>query len=200
MRKFYYKMIYIYYRLINLPSFILNKVKIGVNLRLRGKLFIKKCGDNAGESIIIGNNVCINSSLSANPIGGSCKTIFNVRNKGRIVIGDGVGISNTAIVSDSEVYIDENANIGAGTCIYDTDFHSLNPEIRLNGDTDIKTKPVHIGKCVFVGGHTIILKGVTIGDGAVIGAGSVVTKSIPADCIAAGNPCKVIRYVNNEIN
>ena len=75
------------------------------------------------------------------------------------------------------------------------DFHSLNPKIRLNGDTDIRTKPVHIGKSVFVGGHSIILKGVSIGDGSVIGAGSVVIKSIPAGEIWAGNPARFIRKV-----
>ena len=65
----------------------------------------------------------------------------------------------------------------------------------MNGDTDIRTKPVHIGENVFIGGHCVILKGVTIGDGAVIGAGSVVTKSIPAGEIWAGNPAKFIRKV-----
>lgn len=194
MRKLYCNIIYLYYRLINTPRLLINHVKVGKGLCLRGMMFIKRGGSCTGE-ILIGNNVHINSSIAANPIGGFCKTIFNVRNKGRIVIGDGVGISNTAIVSDSEIYIGESTNIGAGTCIYDTDFHSLNPEIRLNGDTNIKTRPIHIGKSVFIGGHVIILKGVVIGDGAVIGAGSVVTKSVPAGEIWAGNPAKFVGKV-----
>lgn len=195
MRKLYYNILYLYYRLINAPRMLVNHVKVGRNLCLRGKLFIKRGGNSTKSVIVIGNNVCINSSMESNPIGGFNKTILNVRNNGKIIIADGVGLSNTAIVSDSEVFIDEYANIGAGTCIYDTDFHSLNPEIRLNEDTDIQTKPVHIGKCVFVGGHSIILKGVTIGDGAVIGAGSVVTKDIPAGEIWGGNPAKFIKMV-----
>ena len=193
MRKLYHKVIYLYYRLINTPSLLVNNVKVGANLRLRGRLFIKRGSNSVGNSIIIGNNVSINSSIEANPIGGFCKTIFNVRKNGRIIICDNVGISNTAIVSDSNVFIDEYANIGAGTCIYDTDFHSINPNIRLNGDTDVKTKPIHIGKRVFVGAHSIIMKGVSIGDNSVIGAGSVVTKSIPADEIWAGNPIRFIK-------
>ena len=51
-----------------------------------------------------------------------------------------------------------------------------------------------------IGAHSVILKGVTIGARTIIGAGSVVTKSIPADCVAVGNPCKVIRKLNNAIN
>lgn len=196
MRKLYQTIIFFYYRLINTPCLFLNRVKIGDNLRLRGILFIKRGGKNHKESsIIIGDNVCINSSMAANPIGGAYKTILNVRNKGRIIIANGVGISNAAIVSDSEVFIGEYSNIGAGTCIYDTDFHSLNPNIRLNGDTDIRTKPIHIGKYVFIGGQSMILKGVSIGDCSVVGAGSVVTKSIPAGEIWAGNPARFIKKV-----
>lgn len=195
MRKLYYNILYLYYRLINAPRMLINHVKVGRNLCLRGKLFIKRGGKCQRNSIVIGNQVCINSSMESNPIGGFNKTILNVRNNGKIIIADGVGLSNTAIVSDSLVFIDEYANIGAGTCIYDTDFHSLNYEVRLNGDTDIRTKPVHIGKYVFIGGHSIILKGVTIGDGAVVGAGSVVTKDIPSGEIWGGNPAKFIKKV-----
>lgn len=104
-------------------------------------------------------------------------------------------MSNTAIVSDSQVLIDEFANIGAGSIIYDTDFHSLDSSERLNGDKDVKTKPVYIGKRVFIGGHSIILKGVSIGNDAVIGAGSVVTHDVPKGEIWAGNPAKFIRKV-----
>ena len=60
--------------------------------------------------------------------------------------------------------------------------------------------PIFIEDDVWIGAHSIILKGVTIGARSIIGAGSVVTKSIPADCVAAGNPCKVIRKLNNAIN
>lgn len=78
--------------------------------------------------------------------------------------------------------------VGADTCIGDTDDH---PE-RL----DTKPAPVVIGDNVFIGMHCLILKGVTIGENSIIGAGSVVTKDIPANCVAAGVPCKVIRYLD----
>lgn len=82
--------------------------------------------------------------------------------------------------------------------IYDTDFHSLDPTIRLSKTMDIisaKWGKVSIGNHVFIGAHTTILKGITIGDNSVIGACSVVTKNIPSNEIWAGNPAKYIAKI-----
>ena len=79
----------------------------------------------------------------------------------------------------------------------DTDFHSVNPDCRLNGNTDIPASPVTIGKRVFLGSNVTILKGVTIGDEAVVGAGSIVTKDIPDNAIVCGvNLIKKFRSVH----
>lgn len=182
------------FRFLNLPGMIINSVQMGVSCHLRGCIYIRNLGKKG--SIHIGNHVNINSSMKADPIGGQTKTILYVLGNGSIKIGDGVGLSNTAIVSESAVTIGEYTNIGGGTKIYDTDFHSIRPDERLNGDTNVKSAQITIGKGVFIGGHCIILKGVTIGDGAVIGAGSVVTKDIPAGEIWAGNPAKCVGKVN----
>ncbi len=72
--------------------------------------------------------------------------------------------------------------------------------IRRSSGEGTLSAPIFIEDDVWIGAHSIILKGVTIGARSIIGAGSVVTKSIPADCVAAGNPCKVIRKLNNAIN
>ena len=74
--------------------------------------------------------------------------------------------------------------------IIDNDFHSLSPEQR---DIQPPSKPITIGDNVWLGGHVIVLPGVTIGDGSVIGAGSVVTGDIPPRSLAVGTPAKVIR-------
>ena len=100
-------------------------------------------------------------------------------------------------------------NIGADCMILDTDCHSLDWSNRgKRGGKDeqgrsvdhmnTKTAPVVIEDDVMIGARSIILKGVTIGARSVIGAGSVVTKSIPADCVAGGNPCRVIRKKENN--
>lgn len=90
----------------------------------------------------------------------------------------------------------------------DTDAHSLDYMVRRlrekNADgfgmdgLSAATAPIVIEDDVLIGTRCIILKGVTIGARSIIGSGSVVVKSIPADCIAAGNPCKIIRYINGK--
>lgn len=189
------KIAYAIFRFLNLYGILKNSVKVGQSCHFRGCVYFKNLGKK--NSICIGDHVSINSSMKADPIGGQTKTILYVRGNGSIKIGDGVGLSNTAIVSECAVSIGEYTNIGGGTKIYDTDFHSLRPEERLNGDANVKSAPITFGKRVFIGGHCIILKGVTIGDGAVVGAGSVVTKDIPAGEIWAGNPAKNVGKVYN---
>lgn len=193
-RKLFYSIIYGWYRLVNLPKVYMCGVNLGKNVHFRGQVYFKNVRGGKG-SITIGDNVNINSSMKADPIGGDTRTILYTRNKGRIFIEEGVGISNVTLVSDTSITIGAFSNLGGGVKVYDTDFHSIDSQIRLNGDTDIKSKSVIIGKRVFVGGHSIILKGVTIGDDAVVGAGSVVTKPIPSNEIWAGNPARFIRKV-----
>jgi acetyltransferase-like isoleucine patch superfamily enzyme len=96
------------------------------------------------------------------------------------------------------IKIGDNVKIGGGARIYDTDFHSIDPELRINPKTDFINKQkleVVIEDNVFIGAHATILKGVCIGKNSIIGASSVVTKNIPANEIWAGNPAKFIRNV-----
>lgn len=146
--------------------------------------------------LLLGDKVKFNSSQRSNPIGGDSKMIIDLGKTGVLTIGNNTGISNTAIIAHEKIDIGDNVKIGGSVKIYDTDFHALNPNLRLNSDTDIAiTKPIKIGDNVFIGAHTIILKGVTIGDNSIIGAGSVVTKSIPNNEIWAGNPAKFIKQI-----
>ena len=91
------------------------------------------------------------------------------------------------------VSIGARSIIGSDVAIWDTDVHVASAaERRKGGDTEARTRPVVIGSDVWVGARVIILKGVNIGDGALIGAGSVVTKDVPAGAFAAGNPARII--------
>ncbi len=86
--------------------------------------------------------------------------------------------------------------IGSGCLITDTDSHPLHWEDRLiNDDSKTKSKPIVIEDNVFIGARSIVLKGVTIGFGSVIGAGSVVTQSIPPNVVACGNPARIIKQL-----
>lgn len=169
--------------------FILKRIEYNDFPLINGRMFITNNG-----KIKIGSRVKINSSLSSNPIGGDTKTVLFADKGAKIEIGDFTGMSNCAIVSKVSVTIGSNVRIGGSTKIYDTDFHSLNLELRISKfDNDINSKPIIIEDGVFIGGHSIILKGVTIGERSVIGAGSVVTKNVPSNEIWAGNPAKFIK-------
>lgn len=109
----------------------------------------------------------------------------------KVIIGNQVGMSGVTITAHNTITIADKTLIGAGTLITDSDWHAIDPERR---HTEIgPTAPVHIGHNVLIGTRCVILKGVTIGADSVIGAGSIVTRDIPAGVIAAGNPCRVIK-------
>ena len=148
----------------------------------------------------IGKSFIMNNGKYNNVIGRQQPCYFVVGKKAHLEIGNNVGISATAIVCHLKIIIEDNVKIGGNCVIYDTDFHSLNiqqrtatPEITDN----ICKKPVTIKENAFIGGHCTILKGVTIGKNSIIGAGSVVTKSVPDNEIWGGNPAKFIRKTDN---
>jgi maltose O-acetyltransferase len=110
-----------------------------------------------------------------------------------ITLGDQVYFNfNCTILDVAAVSIGSRTLFGPGVQVY-TATHPLDYQERATGLE--YAKPISIGEDVWVGGGAIICPGVSIGDRAVIGAGSVVTKDIPADTLAAGNPCRVIRVL-----
>lgn len=124
-----------------------------------------------------------------------------------IVIGDGFGGSGVVICAATKVIIGDRVMIGANSTITDTDSHPIHFADRhplAHGQpaeyaySKTVSAPVVIEDDVFIGMHTLILKGVRIGRGAVIGAGSVVVKDIPAETIAAGNPARPLRKVSEQ--
>lgn len=100
---------------------------------------------------------------------------------------------NLTVVDDADIYIGDSVMIAPNVVIA-TGSHPICPELREKAYQ--YNLPVHIGNRVWIGAGAIILPGVTIGDNSVIGAGSVVTKDIPAGVIAVGNPCRVLREIN----
>lgn len=151
-----------------------------------------------GGNCIIGNNFRMNNNIQGNPIGRVQRCILFVNHGARLSIGNNVGMSSTAIVANHNIQIGDFVKIGGGVCIYDTDFHSLDAEIRKNPKLDGemgKRNSVIIGDNVFIGAHSTLLKGVTIGENSIVGACSVVTKSIPPNEIWAGNPAKYIKKI-----
>jgi acetyltransferase-like isoleucine patch superfamily enzyme len=111
----------------------------------------------------------------------------------RIEVGDRTEFNNNLMIKSegAGIRIGKDGLFGANVEIFDSNFHDLHPERRKAGTQ--RMAPVEIGDNVFVGMGVKILKGVTIGDDSVIGAGSVVSSSIPAGVVAAGSPARVVR-------
>jgi acetyltransferase-like isoleucine patch superfamily enzyme len=108
-----------------------------------------------------------------------------------LVIGDHVGITGSSIVCFDHISIGNNVLIGPGCSIIDTDGHSINPDERRTGFSI--SSPIIIEDDVFIGTKCIILKGVRIGEGSIIAAGSVVMDSVPSFTVVAGNPAQKYR-------
>lgn len=181
----------------------LSGFKFDFGMRIYGRPIIKGGGlfnYKIKHKIIIGNSFKCSNSINSNSIGLIQPCVFNVSNpNSKIIIGNNVGISGSTINATILVNIGSNVLIGSGCIISDTDSHPLSYIERRNNDfSNVKSRPINIGDDVFVGARSLILKGVTIGEKSIIGMGSVVTKDIPANCVAAGNPARVIRYLNDE--
>jgi len=182
--------------LVNCLVFRMKRVDCRTNLRnINGIVSVMGNG-----RVIINTGVRINSGSRKNPIGGDARLILVCHDGGEILIGKNAGLSNCTIVSRSRVLIEENVRIGGGVKIYDTDFHNIDPQLRLmeiSGSCQGLTKSIQIGCNAFIGAHSIILKGVTIGANSVVGAGSVITKDIPESEIWAGNPAVFVRKLSS---
>ncbi|CAH1206634.1 galactoside O-acetyltransferase [Vibrio harveyi] len=111
-------------------------------------------------------------------------------------LGDNVYANfNLTLVDDTHIYIGDHVMIGPNVTIA-TAGHPIDPELRR--DIAQFNIPVHIGNNVWIGANSVVLPGVTIGENSVIGAGSVVTKDIPANVVAVGNPCRVLREIGKH--
>ena len=164
------------------------KIEYGLKQNVIGNMSIYGKGN-----IKIGNNFMMTNDCNVNPISSNIKGAFYTEENAFVSIGDNVGMSATRLWISKRLTIGNNVKIGACTLLIDTDSHPIDYDIRRTSNEGTRASPITIEDDVWIGAHSIILKGVTIGARSIIGAGSVVTKDIPCDCIAAGNPCKVIK-------
>ena len=182
--------------------------------QLIGRLYLWSSGIEAGvkptlfglpivsraksSSIVVGDRAVLCSDSRFTALGVNHPVILRTLRRGsQIRLGNDVGLSGTVICAAQRVEIGNSTLIGANVTITDTDFHPIDPAGRryCNDDSKIRCAPVRLEDNVFVGAGSTILKGVTIGRNSVIGAGSVVTRSIPPNVVAAGNPCRPIGQI-----
>lgn len=167
----------------NRMKMLLVGVQYGRNVKFRGDTMFLR---TPGTIIKIGNNCTFNSCSLFNHRGLNHKCILETGSNGCISIGDNCGFSGVSIVSSIKVDIGNNVMCGANVIIGDRNDHE-------DKYPEFKPAPVIIKENVWIGMNCVIMKGVKIGENSIIGANSIVTKDIPANCIAAGNPCRIIK-------
>lgn len=185
---------------------IINRIRQSLKIRKRNKQIRNLILTGGGA---VGNNVSLNIAESGNLTIGKQVVILSsgieytqgyriaVLPDATLSIGDDTGMSQVSITCKESISIGSHCTIGAGTMIFDTNFHNTDWKVRRTHE-DIKTAktaPISIGDDCFIGARCIISKGVNIGARTIIAAGSVVVSDIPENCIAAGNPCKVIKKI-----
>lgn len=175
-----------------------NGVEIGKNMKIYNRIYFTK---HPTAQVIIGNNLVFISGDGFNPLCRNLRGCIYAGEGAKIKIENDVGISSACIRAKQYIKIGNNVNIGGDCILLDTDAHNMNYKIRRKRDGEdgrtANSAPIIIEDDVLIGARCIILKGVTIGAHSVIAAGSIVTKSIPKDCVAGGNPCKIIKNIRD---
>ena len=172
--------------------FRLNGIRFGRGLKAVG---IPSVNVSLGGAAAIGERFTIRTGCGNTEVG-SVGSRIRVGPKGILRIGDRVGASNATIVCEEAVEIGDDVLIGGGVQIFDTNFHSTDASIRTSvpdSRAEVRTAPVRIGARAFLGANTIVCKGATIGEEAVVAAGSVVVGDVPAGETWGGNPARRIK-------
>jgi hypothetical protein len=159
--------------------------------RVFGRPILQK---HRGSRIALGDGLTLRSWPRSNPLAPTHPVVLSTRSaQAEIVIGDDCGFTGTTLVADASIRIGNRVLVGGNASIVDTDFHPLTPEGRREDINAGTSRPIEIGDDVFIGMNSLILKGVTVGDGSVVGAGSVVSRNVPPHTIVAGNPATVVK-------
>lgn len=170
--------------LVSIISFF-RGIEIGINGAFYGLPHLRRY---RFSSIKIGNNCVFRSDHTSNLIGVNHACILSTHDeKAKIIIGDNCGFSGVTIGAATEIRIGNNVLCGANSVITDFDWH-----LNISGTNPA---PVIIHDNVWIGLNAVVLKGVEIGENSIIGANSLVVKNIPANVIAGGNPCKVLKQI-----
>jgi acetyltransferase-like isoleucine patch superfamily enzyme len=202
-------------------SFIINKIRHLAFLRRleKAKKYIKAGDSHFFKNFYLSVAKPVDKNIYLN-IGDDsildCKVIFETHT-GQVKVGNNAYIGASNIICKSKVEFGDNVFVAWGCYFYDHDSHSIDYREREKDITQqlldyragkhfienknwevVNTKPITIEANAWIGMNCIILKGVTIGEGAIIGAGSVVTRNIPAWTVAGGNPAKIIKEIPDE--
>ena len=180
-------------KLLNFIAYIKLKKTTIRSIGSSSKVSFMKINAKQNCEFFVGANSMIESS------------IFFDKENSQVIIGDNTFIGASTIICAKSISIGNDVLISWGCTIVDHNSHSLHSSLRLNDVANwmkgyknwehVQITPITIQNKVWLGFNVIVLKGVTIGEGSIVGAGSVVTKDIPPYTIVAGNPARVIREI-----
>lgn len=151
-----------------------------------------------GATIRIGDRTQLTSRSNGTALGVAHPIVLRCMTSGaRIEIGDDCGLSGTSICAAISITVGKGCLFGADVMVFDTDFHNHRPEGRRYATPEWPaiSSPVIIGDDVFIGTRAIITKGVTIGDGAIVAAGSVVVSDVAPRTVVGGNPARLLKQL-----
>ncbi len=165
----------------------------GKNWKIFGRPILQK---HRGSRIVLGDGLSLRSWPRSNPLAPTSPVVLSTRRVEAVLeIGTDCGFTGTTLVAAERITIGDRVLVGGNASIVDFDFHPLTPEGRTEDINAGAAAPIVIEDDVFVGMDALILKGVTVGEGAVVGAGSVVTQDVPPRTVVAGNPAQMVREV-----
>lgn len=186
----YCKLLYLIYTPFQNVRLRLGAVKCNGLVFCCGRLSFFK---HKSARLSIGKNCRFVSKEIGNKLGLNHRCILSVENGGELYIGDSCSFSGVSIRCYKNIRIGNHVRMGANCLLLDGDGHQDDPRSGAN-------KPIQIDDNVWIGGGVVVKKGVRIGRNSVIGLNSVVAKDIPENCVAIGNPCRVVRsFSDSEI-
>lgn len=181
-------------RVLSLPRIRLGFALAGVPWGRRWRIFgMPILQRHRGSEIRLGDGLELRSTPESNPLRPFQPVVLSTRRRGAVIrVGNDCGATGAVLVADERIDVGDRVLLGANVLITDTDFHPLDPAVRRESPQAGARAPVVIEDDVFIGTQAVILKGVHIGRGAVVGAGAVVTRAVPAGAVVAGNPARIV--------
>ena len=180
---FYCKLLYAFYTPFQYFKLKLKGIKTKGLIYTGGSLFVNS---SRKASIEIGKGCRFMSKSWGNNVGLNHQCMLSADKNAKLSIGNYCSFSGVSVWCFKSINIGNHVRVGANCLIMDGDAHQDDPR---SG----KNKPIVIEDNVWIGGNVVVKKGVTIGRNSVIGMNSVVAKNIPANCVAIGNPCVVVK-------
>jgi len=172
-------------------QFAWHGIEWGERWKIFGRPIIQR---HRGSRIALGDGLTLRSWPRSNPLAPTAPVVLSTRRADAVIeIGEDCGFTGTTLVAADRITMGDRVLVGGNASIVDFDFHPLTPEERAENINAGAAAPIVIEDDVFVGMEALILKGVTVGEGAVVGAGSVVTQDVPPRTVVAGNPAEVVR-------